>query len=158
MWKYGLLSMPAKIKIIQTIVSSGCLSGMIRVLFAEDNAVVRKGIAGILQKQPDLEIVGEAENGVQALRLLQNGLQPDVLLTDLNMPEMDGLELIQNVADLDLHLPCIILTMHTDRAFMDKALAAGAMGYLLKNGDMDELFACIRNVHNGLLVIGKELQ
>jgi DNA-binding NarL/FixJ family response regulator len=131
---------------------------MIRVLFAEDNAVVRKGIAGILQKQPDLEIVGEAENGVQALQLLQNGLQPDVLLTDLNMPEMNGVELIHNVANMDIDLPCIILTMHTDKAFMDKALAAGARGYLLKNGDMDELFTCIRNVHSGLLVIGKELQ
>lgn len=131
---------------------------MIKVLFAEDSIIVRKGIVGVLQKQPDLEVVGEAASGVKALQLLQNGLQPDVLLTDFNMPQMNGLELVQHVTELNMNLPSIILTMHTDIAFMQKALAAGARGYLLKNGDMNELVTCIRNVHNGLLVVGKELQ
>lgn len=131
---------------------------MIKVLFAEDNDAVRRGIVGVLQKQPDLKVVGEAENGAVALELLQNGLRPDVLLTDLNMPEMDGLQLIYQIAGLNLGLPAIVLTMHVDIAFMKKALLAGARGYLLKNGDMDELVACIRNVHNGLLVVGNELK
>lgn len=131
---------------------------MIKVLFAEDNDAVRRGVVGVLQKQPDLKVVGEAENGAVALELLQNGLRPDVLLTDLNMPEMDGLQLIYQIAGLNLGLPAIVLTMHVDIAFMKKALLAGARGYLLKNGDMDELVACIRNVHNGLLVVGNELK
>ena len=74
------------------------------------------------------------------------------------MPEMDGLQLIHQIARLNLSLPAIVLTMHVDIAFMKKAMAAGARGYLMKNGDMDELVACIRNVHNGLLFIGKEVQ
>lgn len=131
---------------------------MIKVLFAEDNDAVRRGIVGVLQKQPDLKVVGEAENGAVALELLQNGLRPDVLLTYLNMPEMDGLQLIYQIAGLNLGLPAIVLTMHVDIAFMKKALLAGARGYLLKNGDMDELVACIRNVHKGLLVVGNELK
>lgn len=131
---------------------------MIKVLFAEDNDAVRRGVVGVLQKQPDLKVVGEAENGAVALELLQNGLRPDVLLADLNMPEMDGLQLIHQIAGLNLGLPAIVLTMHVDIAFMKKALLAGARGYLLKNGDMDELVACIRNVHNGLLVVGNELK
>lgn len=131
---------------------------MIRILFVEDSAVVRRGIVNILQKQPDFQVIGEAENGAIALQLLQNGLQPDVLLTDFNMPQINGLQLIEHVSKLDPDLPAIILTMHDNTAFKDMALAAGARGYLLKNGDMDELAACIRDVYNGQQVIGKELK
>lgn len=130
---------------------------MIKVLFAEDSAVVRKGIVGVLQKQPDLEVVGEAENGAIALQFLQNGLQADILLTDLNMPQMDGLQLAKQIGGLKLNLQVIILTMLANKAFRERALAAGVRGYLLKNGNMEELVASIRNVHKGLLVIGKEL-
>lgn len=128
---------------------------MIKVLFAEDSPVVRKGIVNVLKKQPDMEVVGEAENGLVALQLLKEGLRPDVLLSDFNMPKMNGVELIQQMAILNLNIPVIILTMHEDKAFADKAHAAGARGYLLKNGDMEELATCIKNVYKGRLVMGK---
>lgn len=129
---------------------------MIKMLIAEDNTIVRNGIVRVLEKQLDLEVVGEAENGVIALQLLQDGLQPDVVLTDMNMPGMSGLKLLEQIEAQHNHLPTIILTMHADRTYLEKALAAGVRGYLLKNGDMDELVAGIRDVHKGLLVVGKE--
>jgi two-component system response regulator DegU len=129
---------------------------MIKILFAEDNPVVRSGVVNVLQKEPDLAVIGEAESGMEALDLLKKGLQPDILLTDFNMPQMTGLQLIQEIDDENL--PAIVLTMHTNSVFLDKALAAGAKGYLLKNGDMEELLACIRDVHRGLVVIGKEFK
>ena len=131
---------------------------MIKVLFVEDHAVVREGIARVLKRQADMEVVGEAENGAIALQLLNDGLQVDVVLTDMNMPVMNGLELIQQMSSLKLNVPVIILTMHADTAFVENALASGFRGYLLKNGDMDELVACIRDVHAGQLVISKELR
>ena len=131
---------------------------MIKVLIAEDHAIVRRGIVSVLQKQVDLEVIGEAENGAVAMRLLNGGLLPDVLLTDINMPEMDGLQLVEQITALSINLPAIVLTMHTDKQFREKAMAAGARGYLLKNGDMDELVACIRAVHSGLRVVGKDVK
>jgi DNA-binding NarL/FixJ family response regulator len=131
---------------------------MIKVLFAENNDVVRRAIVNVLKKQPDFEIVGEVENGAAALQLLQDGLQPDVLLTDFNMPLMNGLQLVEHVASLNLGLSAIILTMHINATFMEKAMMAGAKGYLLKNGDMDELINCIREVHKGRLVVGNEFK
>ena len=131
---------------------------MIKVFVVEDHAVVRKGIISVLQQQDGLAVLGEAEDGITALRSLHNGLQPDVLLTDLNMPGMDGIQLVRRITDQKINLPCIILTMHNSAEFLEKAQAAGARGYLLKNGDMQELIACIKDVHNGLLVVGKEFR
>ncbi len=127
---------------------------MINLLLVEDNHRVRELLAGLLQAQKSFNVVGKAENGLAALSLLQNGLQADVVLADLNMHDMDGIELTEKVMVGYPELQVIILTMHAKTAFLKRALAAGARGYLLKNGDMNELYQAIAQVHAGQTVIG----
>lgn len=127
---------------------------MINLLLVEDNHRVRELLAGLLQAQSSFNVVGKAENGLAALGLLQDGLRADVVLADLNMHDMDGIELTEKVMVGYPELQVIILTMHAKTAFLKRALAAGARGYLLKNGDMNELYQAIAQVHAGQTVIG----
>lgn len=120
---------------------------MIRLIVVEDNDLVRKGIVGLFNEQEDLKVVGNASNGFKALELLENGLESDVVLTDFNMPGMDGATLAEKVRHLFPKLKIIILTMHQRSEFVDRARVAGASGYMLKDGNFDELFAGIRIVY-----------
>lgn len=122
---------------------------MIRIIVAEDNKIVRQGIIGLLDDQPDMKVVGEAENGLQALELLKGESKTDILLTDLNMPGMDGLALTEMVRAKYPEVRVIILTMHLRPDFIDKALVAGAKGYILKDGNFDDLYEGIRKVFAG---------
>lgn len=130
---------------------------MINLLLVEDNALVRKGIIGLFKYQEGIEVIGDAADGLQALKLLKNGLQPDIILADLNMPEMDGIELTKKVSKLKPSCKVIILTMHAKQAFIDRAFEAGAKGYLLKNGNFDELFYAIRQVNTQGSYISAEI-
>jgi DNA-binding NarL/FixJ family response regulator len=116
---------------------------MIRILLVEDNTIIRELIGGLLNGQDNFELIGEAENGLVALHLLKNGLQPHVVITDLNMRGMDGIELTENIMPLYPALKVIILTMHAEAAFLKRAMEAGARGYLLKSGDMNELYQAV---------------
>lgn len=127
---------------------------MIKLLLVEDNHKVRELLAGLLQAQKDFSVAAKAENGLAALELLQNGLEADVVVADLNMHDMDGIELTENIMLKYSALKVIILTMHAKTAFLKRALAAGARGYLLKNGDMQELYQAIIQVYAGEVVIG----
>lgn len=127
---------------------------MIKILVVEDNAIVRQLLTDMIGMQDDFEVAGTAENGLAALKLIKDGLQADIILADLNMKGMDGIELTENVAMLYGDLKVIILTMHAKGAFLKRALAVGARGYLLKNGDMDELYRTIRKVSTGEVVVG----
>lgn len=127
---------------------------MIRIIVAEDHVVVRGGIVDLLGSQEDFELVGEAENGVQALRLIEGGLFADIVLTDLNMPEMDGIALTQQLSASYPALGVIILTMHNKLIYITNAFQAGARGYLLKSGDTKEIFKAIRQVHAGEIYYG----
>lgn len=129
---------------------------MIRLLLVEDNAVVRELVAGLLEAEDYLEVAGQAENGLTALALLHGGLQVDVVLADLNMPGMDGIQLTEKITALYPKARVIILTMHAKATFLKRAVTAGARGYLLKNGDMDELFDAIEKVNAGELVVGTD--
>jgi len=121
---------------------------IIKLLLVEDNTIVREGIAGLIEIQEDLEVIGEAAGGPEALSLLQGGLRPDIVLTDLNMPVMDGIELTERICALAIsNISVIMLTMHNKQIFVDKSFKAGAKGFLLKNGDFDELFMGIRQVY-----------
>jgi DNA-binding NarL/FixJ family response regulator len=121
---------------------------MIKVLLVEDNALVRKGIASLLAIEADIEVIGEASGGHEALKLLEGGMRPDIVLTDLNMPQMDGIELTRRICSSEFsESKVIILTMHSKQIFVDKALEAGAKGYLLKDGEFDEFFDAIRGVY-----------
>lgn len=120
---------------------------MIKILLVEDNTLVREGIAELLGEQDDMEVIGNTDNGIKALLLLEQGLRPDILLADMNMPEMDGITLTRQIIMRNLSMvKIIILTMHLNQQFAERAFEAGAKGYLLKNGDFEELYQAIRLV------------
>jgi two-component system, NarL family, response regulator DesR len=129
---------------------------MIRVVLAEDQALVLGALAALLKLEGDLDVVGLARNGQEALALCEQ-LRPDVLLTDIEMPLMTGLELAG--ALLERQLPCkvVIVTTFARAGFLKRALAAGACGYLLKDAPAETLAAAIRTVCEGGRAIAPEL-
>jgi DNA-binding NarL/FixJ family response regulator len=131
---------------------------MIRILLVEDNVIVRRVVKELIALEDTFLVVGTAESGQIALEMLRNGLLVDVVVTDLDMPGMSGIELTQEILNLSGTLKVIILTMHDKQLFLLQALAAGAAGYLLKNGDMDELYTSIKAVFNGGIAIGRGVQ
>lgn len=122
---------------------------MINVLLAEDNEVVRRGLTTLLNNTPDISVIGQAANGREVIGLLEAGAAVDIVLADLNMPEMDGIELTAHLAQYYQSVRVVILTMHSKRVYMERALEAGAKGYVLKYAEMDELLCAIRQVFEG---------
>ncbi|MQR85810.1 response regulator [Bacillus megaterium] len=120
----------------------------IKILIADDHHVVRKGLVFFLQTQPDLEIVGEASNGEEALKLATS-LEPHIVLMDLSMPVLDGIEATKELKKQAPHIQVMILTSFSDQDHVIPALEAGASGYQLKESDPDELLAAIRKLMNG---------
>ncbi|WP_176585454.1 response regulator [Priestia megaterium] len=120
----------------------------IKILIADDHHVVRKGLVFFLQTQPDLEIVGEASNGEEALKLATS-LEPHIVLMDLSMPVLDGIEATKELKKQAPHVQVMILTSFSDQDHVIPALEAGASGYQLKESDPDELVAAIRKLMNG---------
>ena len=120
----------------------------IRVLIADDHAVLRSGLRMLLEAQPDVEIAGEAGDGTQVVQQARE-LQPDVVLMDLTMPGPHSGEVIQQVVRAAPKTRVLILTMHDDPAYLASALAAGAAGYVVKKVADSELLTAIRAVHAG---------
>jgi NarL family two-component system response regulator LiaR len=120
----------------------------IRILITDDQAIVRKGIRALLLTEPDIEIVGEAENGLQAINQVET-LQPDVILMDLMMPEMDGIEAIRRITTKQAKARILVLTSFATDDKVFPAVKAGALGYLLKDSSPEELIQAIRQVHAG---------
>jgi two-component system response regulator DesR len=129
---------------------------MIRVLIAEDQTLVLGALAALLRLEPDLDVVGTAGNGKDALALCRE-LAPDIVLTDVEMPQMTGLELASRLSELGLPSRVVILTTFARSGYLRRALAAGVRGYLLKDAPADTLAAAIRQVHNGGRAIAPEL-
>lgn len=129
---------------------------MIRILLAEDQALVLGALAALLQLEADLQIVGRAANGKLALELAQT-LQPDIVLTDIEMPLMTGLELASALAAQQSPAKVIILTTFARSGYLRRALSAGVRGYLLKDAPADSLAAAIRSVHAGGHAVAPEL-
>jgi NarL family two-component system response regulator LiaR len=124
------------------------MSDSIRVYIADDHAIVRKGIRALLATEPDIEVIGEATNGKEAVTGAER-VQPDVILMDLVMPEMDGIEAIRRIT---AHQPKARILVLTSFAADDKvfpAIKAGAMGYLLKDSDPEDLVRAIHQVYKG---------
>lgn len=120
----------------------------IRILIADDHAVVREGLAAILSAQPDLALVGVATNGMEAVTLAER-LKPDVILMDLVMPQMDGLAAIQAIRATHPDARILVLTSFADDERVFPAIKAGAMGYLLKDTPREGLLQAIRQVAQG---------
>lgn len=122
----------------------------IRVLLADDQAMVRAGFRMILESEPDIEVIGEAEDGEKAVSAAR-GLQPDIVLMDVQMPTMDGLEATRRIASLDLPKPVhvLILTTFERDEYIFEALRSGASGFLLKNASPEDLIDAVRTVAEG---------
>lgn len=128
----------------------------IRVIIAEDQSLVLGALAALLESEGDIEVIGQARNGLEALRLIRTQ-KPDVLLTDIEMPEMSGLELAGELKRQGSSVRVIILTTFARAGYLRRALDSGACGYLLKDSPASELAAAIRRVRSGLRAIAPEL-
>jgi len=120
----------------------------IRILIADDQTITRTGIRVLLSAQAEIEIVGEAQNGEQAIELAAS-LQPDVILMDLRMPGINGIEATRRIHRTSPNIHILILTVFEDDTSVFPAIRAGARGYLLKNSEQDELLRAIQTVVNG---------
>jgi len=124
----------------------------IKILMADDHPVVRAGIRGMLETQPEFQVVAEAENGREAFEQLEK-LKPDVVLMDLRMPEMDGVEAIGKIKEKYPDINILVLTTYDTDADIVRAVEAGATGYLLKDAPRDELFRAVRGTAKGETVL-----
>jgi DNA-binding NarL/FixJ family response regulator len=131
---------------------------MIRVLLVEDQEIIRQGLKTLLETKPDLRIVGEAENGQQAIEQLaalrEQTEFPDVILMDIRMPVMNGVEATNAICQRFPDIKILMLTTFNDTQYVSEALRFGAKGYLLKNTPVDELATAIRSIHQGYTQFG----
>jgi DNA-binding NarL/FixJ family response regulator len=121
---------------------------MITILLADDHALVREGLCRLLQDYPDLKVVGEASDGQETLRLARQ-LQPDVILMDLSMPELDGIEATKRIVDEGLKSRVMILTMHANEEYAVRVLQSGARGFVGKGAPSQEVIEAIRKIAAG---------
>lgn len=120
----------------------------IRLLIVDNHTLFRQGLVSLLAGEPEFDVVGEASGGEQALQLAQS-LQPDVVLMDVNMPGMDGLEATRRLLEMMPEARVLMLTVSDEEENLFAAIQAGARGYILKNADADELLQAIQRVHAG---------
>ncbi len=120
----------------------------IRILLADDHAILRSGLKALLNMEADLEVVGEASNGREAVQMAKQ-LSPDVIVMDISMPEMDGLQAAEEIHRLGLPCRIVMLTVHADEDYLFQTLRMGASGYVLKSSADTELIDAIRTAHRG---------
>jgi two-component system response regulator NreC len=121
---------------------------LIRVVLADDHAVVRAGVKAVLSSAKDIQVIGEGSNGKEAIALVER-LNPDVLVMDLSMGEMDGITATRNLVEKGTRTRILILTMHAEDAYLVKVLEVGASGYLVKSAADRELVDAVRSVAHG---------
>jgi len=121
---------------------------MIRVLIAEDHLMVRAGIRALLEKAGDINVLDEASNGQEAVEMTRN-LKPDVLIMDIMMPRMNGIQAAENIREMRLPTNILLLSMYSDEGLVHQALQCGVKGYVLKSSVSEELIQAIRAVSNG---------
>ncbi|MBT3165176.1 response regulator transcription factor [Streptomyces sp. Vc74B-19] len=132
------------------------MADTIKVLLVDDHQVVRRGLRTFLEVQDDIEVVGEAADGAEGVALAAE-LQPDVILMDVRMPGMDGVEALRRLRELDHRARVLIVTSFTEQRTVIPALRAGAAGYVYKDIDPDALAGAIRSVHAGHVLLQAEV-
>ncbi|MEA3240784.1 MAG: response regulator transcription factor [Pseudomonadota bacterium] len=128
---------------------------MIKVLLADDHSIVRAGLARIIAESGDMEVIAEAADGRETIDLVQKKL-PDVVVIDISMPGLDGLEVADRLLSLHPGLPIIILTMHEEEQYVLRAVEVGVMGYVTKRSAPEQLVAAIRKVYGGSRCLSDE--
>ncbi|GAC1431342.1 MAG: response regulator transcription factor [Ktedonobacteraceae bacterium] len=129
----------------------------IHILLADDHTILRAGLRMMLNAQPDFEVVGEAQDGRQAIQEAQR-LQPDVILMDITMPDMNGIEATRQIKKLLPETKILILTMHEHDEYVFQALRAGASGYMLKEAADTDLISALRVIQNGQFYLSPTAQ
>ncbi len=129
---------------------------MIRILLADDHALFREGLKSLLESEPDFRVIGEASDGREALRAALE-VRPDVILMDIQMPGLDGVEATKEILREDPEAKVVMLTMYRQDAYVFEAVKAGARGYLLKDASAQELIDAIRRVCSGEVLLDAEL-
>jgi DNA-binding NarL/FixJ family response regulator len=121
---------------------------VIRVVIAEDHHLVRDGLRALLERAGDMEVVGEATNGVEAVELVERE-RPDVIVMDVTMPERNGIEATHLIRSLDTSTEVVMLSMHAEPALIRRSMLAGAKGYVLKGSVTEELLLAVRSAYRG---------
>lgn len=129
----------------------------IRILLADDHTILRAGLKMMLNAQPDMEVIGEAQDGRQAIHEAQR-LQPDVILMDITMPDMNGIEATKQIKRAQSEIKVLILTMHEHDEYIFQALRAGASGYMLKEAADTELITALHVVQSGQFYLSPAAQ
>lgn len=126
--------------------------GKIRILLADDHTILREGICSLLEDEPDMQVVGEAEDGITAVKMACQ-LEPDLVLMDIAMPRLNGLEATRQIKREKPAVNVLILSMHENEEYIRQVLASGAMGYILKDAAARDLLGAIRAVYRGEAVL-----
>lgn len=136
--------------------NGGRMAKRYRVILADDHVLVRRGLTRILEENQNLEISGEVGDGLELLSLL-NKMNPDIVILDVSMPNLRGIEAIPEIHRVQPDVKVLILTMHKEEEYLYQAISAGADGYLLKEDAEKELFLAIENIRNGRVYISPSL-
>lgn len=130
---------------------------MLQIILAEDHNIVRNGIRMLLETDKEIRIVGEAINGLEVLNMISNGVDANLVLADLNMPDLDGISLVRQLKLLKPGINIVILSMLDNDKYVAQAFTEGASGYLLKSISADELLFCLKHVNAGGKYLCSEL-
>jgi len=128
----------------------------IRVLLVDDHAILRESLRALLEQEPDMQVIGEAEDGRAAVEQTRQ-LKPDVVVMDISMPLLNGIEATRQIKCLPYKIEILVLSMHDDESYIRQALTAGAMGYILKDAVTRELIDAIRAVSRGEAVLSSAI-
>ncbi len=130
-----------------------------RILLADDNLLFRRTLRKMIDETPDLEVVGDVGDGLEIINLLSLGrLAPHMVILDISMPNLDGIEATRQIKNLNPAIKVLILSIHTEDEFLRQAFSAGADGYLAKEDANTELFSAIENIRQGIVYVSPLLQ
>lgn len=124
------------------------MAEQIKVMIAEDHSMIRAGLKQLLELEPDIRVIAECSDGKMTVEKYQE-VRPDVILIDINMPVMNGLEALEKIRTFDPEAKAVMLTIHQDRDYLLRALEIGALGYILKDADASALIESVRSVYEG---------